>query len=131
MPNPLDRSPAALPLHIQVADILRARIQTGTWRDGEWIPVDTLRGQIVVDSGDMMSRVTNGVIPATTHRVVNPPSTDDDKVRYSMPFFVHPYSECLLKPLDCCVTPDNPAKQPPITADAFLQQRLREIGLVK
>ena len=99
-------------------------------RDGEWIPVDTLRGQIVVDSGDMLSRVTNGVIPATTHRVVNPPSAAEDNTRYSMPFFVHPYPKCVLKPLPGTVTPEKPG-QPPITADAFLKQRLREIGLIK
>jgi isopenicillin N synthase-like dioxygenase len=99
-------------------------------RDGEWIPVDTLRGQIVVDSGDMLSRITNGVIPATTHRVVNPPSAAEDNTRYSMPFFVHPYPECVLAPLPQTVTPDKPG-EPPITADAFLQQRLREIGLIK
>lgn len=100
-------------------------------RDGEWLPVDTLRGQIVVDSGDMLSRVTNGVIPATTHRVVNPRSPEEDTPRYSMPFFVHPYPECVLAPLPCTQTADNPARWPPITADAFLQQRLREIGLIK
>ncbi|NOK39170.1 isopenicillin N synthase family oxygenase [Corallococcus exercitus] len=100
-------------------------------RDGEWIPVDTLRGQIVVDSGDMLSRVMNGVIPSTTHRVVNPPSTEQDTVRYSMPFFVHPYSDCVLKPLPQTETPDNPARHPPITADAFLKQRLRELGFLK
>lgn len=99
-------------------------------RDGEWLPVDTLRGQIVVDSGDMMSRITNGVIPATTHRVVNPPSAAEDNTRYSMPFFVHPYPECMLEPLKSTVTPEKPG-QPPITADAFLKQRLREIGLIK
>ncbi|QRK08884.1 isopenicillin N synthase family oxygenase [Archangium violaceum] len=99
-------------------------------RDGEWLPVDTLRGQIVVDSGDMMSRVTNGVIPATTHRVVNPPSAAEDNTRYSMPFFVHPHPKCVLEPLECTVTPDKPG-QPPITAEAFLNQRLREIGLIK
>ncbi len=100
-------------------------------RDGEWLSVDTLQGQIVVDSGDMLSRVTNNVIPATTHRVVNPPSSEQDKTRYSMPFFVHPYPECVLQPLPSTETPDNPAKYPPITADAFLTQRLREIGLIK
>ena len=99
-------------------------------RDGEWIPVDTLRGQIVVDSGDMLSRITNGVIPATTHRVVNPPSLAEDNTRYSMPFFVHPYPECMLQALPGTVTPEKPG-QPPITADAFLKQRLREIGLIK
>lgn len=100
-------------------------------RDNEWIAVDTLRGQIVVDSGDMLSRVTNGVIPATTHRVVNPPSSAQDLERYSMPFFVHPYPQCVLAPLPVTETPDNPARYPPITADAFLRQRLREIGLIK
>lgn len=100
-------------------------------RDGEWMPVDTLRGQIVVDSGDMLSRVTNEVIPATTHRVVNPKGKDDDVERYSLPFFVHPYPDCVLKPISVTETKDNPARFEPITADAFLKQRLREIGLLK
>jgi isopenicillin N synthase-like dioxygenase len=99
-------------------------------RDGEWIPVDTLRGQIVVDSGDMLSRVTNNVIPSTTHRVVNPKSANEDTTRYSMPFFVHPYPNCVLEPLPITERTDFPM-MPPITADAFLQQRLREIGLIK
>jgi isopenicillin N synthase-like dioxygenase len=100
-------------------------------RDGEWIPVDTLRGRIVVDSGDMLSRVTNNVIPATTHRVVNPKTQEEDTTRYSMPFFVHPYPRCVLQPLPPTVTDGTASLLPPITADAFLQQRLREIGLIK
>ncbi len=100
-------------------------------RQNEWLAVDALKGQIVVDSGDMLSRVTNEVIPSTTHRVVNPKSADDDVVRYSMPYFVHPYPECSLRILDACVSETNPRKYPDITADQFLQQRLREIGLIK
>lgn len=98
-------------------------------RQGEWMSVDTLRGQIVVDSGDMLERVTNDVTPATTHRVVNP--REEDKERYSMPFFCHPYPECVLQPLPSLETAENPAKYEPITADAFLRQRLEEIGLLK
>ena len=100
-------------------------------RQNEWISVDALKGQIVVDSGDMLSRVTNEVIPSTTHRVVNPTSTDDDVVRYSMPYFVHPYPDCELKVLEQCITPTSPKRFEDITADAFLKQRLREIGLIK
>lgn len=100
-------------------------------RQGDWLAVDALKGQIVVDSGDMLSRITNEVIPSTTHRVVNPPSSKEDVVRYSMPYFVHPYPDCMLKIFDQCVTPENPKRYPDITADAFLQQRLREIGLIK
>lgn len=100
-------------------------------RQGDWLAVDAKSGQIVVDSGDMISRITNEVIPSTTHRVVNPASTEDDVVRYSMPFFVHPYPDCMLRIFDQCVTPENPKRYPDITADDFLKQRLREIGLIK
>lgn len=97
-------------------------------REGEWLAVETGPGQIVADVGDMLSRVTNEVLPATTHRVVNPPqgSTGD---RYSMPFFVHPYPSCDLTVMDRFVSDDRPPKHPPITAGEFLDQRLREIGL--
>lgn len=99
-------------------------------REGEWMPVETGEGQIVVDAGDMLSRATNEVVPATTHRVVNPPG-GLERDRYSMPFFVHPYSACDLTILDRFTSGDNPPKYPPITAGEFLEQRLREIGLKK
>jgi len=99
-------------------------------RDGEWMPVETGPGQIVVDAGDMLSRFTNEVVPATTHRVVNP-AENAARDRYSMPFFVHPYSACDLTIHDRFAGADNPPKYPPITAGQFLEQRLREIGLKK
>jgi isopenicillin N synthase-like dioxygenase len=40
---------------------------------------------ILRDSGDMLAHLTNEVIPATTHRVVNPKRANVS--RYSMPFF--------------------------------------------
>lgn len=98
-------------------------------REGEWLAVETGEGQIVVDAGDMLSRCTNRVVPATTHRVVNPTGVNRD--RYSMPFFVHPYSSCDLTVMDRFVSEDNPPKFPPITAGQFLEERLREIGLKK
>jgi isopenicillin N synthase-like dioxygenase len=97
--------------------------------EGEWYPVEALKGQIVVDAGDMLQRITNKVIPATTHRVVNPKG--ENTSRYSMPFFVHPYSGYLLETIPSCITPDNPEKWPPITAGDFLYERLVEIGLIK
>lgn len=96
-------------------------------RDGKWLPIKSLDGQIVADSGDMLQWATNAVIPSTTHRVVNPdPSVNE--ARYSMPFFVHPRPEVVLDPKPF-VTADRPAKYQPITAHEYLTQRLREIGL--
>jgi isopenicillin N synthase-like dioxygenase len=94
-------------------------------RDGQWLAVESTPGQIVVDSGDMLSRITNEVIPATTHRVVNP--SDDTSDRYSMPFFCHPHPDAVLSCIPSCQ--GDGAKYPDITARDFLNQRLREIGL--
>lgn len=96
-------------------------------RDGQWLPVDTEPRNLIVDSGDMLARLTNGVIPATTHRVVNP--SGPNVSRYSMPFFMHPTAATSLACLPSCVGVG--AQQPPITAGEFLEQRLREIGLAK
>ncbi|MCI5106813.1 MAG: hypothetical protein MRY76_08885 [Pseudomonadales bacterium] len=96
-------------------------------RDGSWLPVESQPDEIVVDTGDMMSRLTNDMLPSTVHRVVNPNKTDCS--RYAMPFFLHPHSRASLTCPPQCAGPDG-SKYPPITAGEFLQQRLRDIGLM-
>lgn len=97
-------------------------------RDGDWLAVNAKPGEIVADAGDMLHRVTNGVIPATTHRVVNP--DDSGEERFSMPFFVHPRPDSVLRVLDRFVGEDFPEPPPEITGYAYLQERLREMGMV-
>lgn len=96
-------------------------------RDGAWLAVPAVPGQIIVDSGDMLQQLTNGLVKSTTHRVVNPVS--DRSRRFSMPFFVHPRPEVDLTPLPRCLAKTGSPKFPRITAGEYLQQRLREIGL--
>lgn len=98
-------------------------------RDGSWLPVNARAGELVADVGDMLARVTNGILPATTHRVVNPP--EQDGARYSMPFFVHPRPDALLRVPEACRGPDLPEPPPAITGYAFLRQRLVELGLAE
>ncbi len=93
--------------------------------DGQWLPVETSPNNLVVDAGDMLARITNGVIPSTTHRVVNPEGPNTS--RYSMPFFMHPNPDALLTCLPSCR--GLGAQFPDITANDFLMQRLKEIGL--
>jgi isopenicillin N synthase-like dioxygenase len=95
-------------------------------RDGKWLDVESEKGDIIVDSGDMLARATNEVYPATTHRVVNP--EDASTSRYSMPFFMHPHSEAVLSCIESCR--GDGAKYPDISSHDFLMQRLKEIGLI-
>ena len=96
-------------------------------RDGTWMPVAPIPGQLIADSGDMLQRLTNGLIPATTHRVVAPPRADGP--RFSMPFFIHPHPDYVLSPLEGTVTSERPRRWADCTADVYLHERLREIGL--
>lgn len=96
-------------------------------REGEWLAVDAAPDTIIVDSGDMIARITNEVIPSTTHRVVNPKGPNVS--RYSMPFFMHPNPDALLSCIPSCK--NQGAKFPDILANEFLFERLREIGLTK
>jgi isopenicillin N synthase-like dioxygenase len=100
-------------------------------RDGQWLAIDPPPGALVVNVGDMLQRLTNHVLPSTTHRVVNPPPERRGVPRYSMPFFLHLASDFVIETLSGCVSTDRPDRYPePITADAYLQQRLRAIGLL-
>ena len=94
-------------------------------RNGQWLPVETDPDNLIVDAGDMLARICNDVIPATTHRVVNP--SGPNVSRYSMPFFMHPHPDAVLSCIESCKGAG--AKYPDITAHAFLMQRLKEIGL--
>lgn len=99
-------------------------------REGEWLAIEPPAGALVINIGDMLQRLTNHVLPSTTHRVRNPAGARARHSRYAMPFFLHPRSDFVIETLPECVSSDNPDRYPvPITADAYLQQRLREIGL--
>lgn len=101
-------------------------------RDGEWLAVKPPADAMVVNVGDMLQRLTNHVLPSTTHRVVNPPPERRAHPRYSMPFFLHPAPDFLIETLPGCISAANPNRYPtPITAHDYLHERLVEIGLLK
>ena len=99
-------------------------------RDGRWIPVSPKRGELVINIGDMLQRLTNGRLRSTSHRVVNPTPDRASKARYSMPFFLHFRSDFMIDALPETVPAGEQPKWPPITANDYLQERLREIKLV-
>ena len=98
-------------------------------RDGQWLPIAPPPGAVVCNIGDMLQRLTNQALPSTTHRVVNPPPERRGVSRYSTPFFLHFEPDYLIQTLPSCVSAENPDHYDPITAEDFLQERLREIKL--
>ncbi len=88
---------------------LQAKDTHGHWHD---VPCDP--GMITINNGDMLALASDNYFPSTTHRVVNP-GENPNQSRYSMPMFLHPRPDVELKPA--------------FTADQFLQERLKQIGL--
>jgi isopenicillin N synthase-like dioxygenase len=95
-------------------------------QNGQWLPIQASPDQIVVDTGDMLQNLTNGLFKSTTHRVVNPGR--GNQRRLSMPFFVHPRPEVDLSPRSVFIErTGGKARFPDITAAQYLEQRLEEI----
>ncbi|MBU3077294.1 isopenicillin N synthase family dioxygenase [Sphingomonas quercus] len=98
---------------------------------GRWLAVSPKEGELAVNVGDMLQRLTNNRLRSTTHRVMNPAPERRGHSRYSMPFFLHFRPDYLIETLPSCVDADHPDLYPqPITAHDYLMQRLREIRLL-
>ncbi len=98
---------------------------------GEWIDAMASPDELMINVGDMLSRLTNNKLKSTVHRVVNPPRELWGTSRYSIPFFMHPISEMKLDVLENCIDEKHPKLYSDITAGEFLDERLIELGLKK
>ena len=98
---------------------------------GEWIDAIADPDELMINVGDMLSRHSNNKLKSTIHRVINPPRELWGTSRYSIPFFMHPISEMKLDVLESCIDDEHPKQFDDITAGAFLNERLVELGLVK
>lgn len=98
---------------------------------GEWIDAIADSDQLMINVGDMLSRLTNNKLKSTIHRVVNPPKELWNTSRYSIPFFMHPVSNMQLNCLESCIDETHPKSFEDTTAGAYLNERLVELGLIK
>lgn len=99
--------------------------------EGEWVDAIAKPDQLMINVGDMLSRLTNNKLLSTIHQVVNPPKELWGTSRYSVPFFMHPVSEMPLNCLENCIDEEHPKLYTDITAGEFLHERLIELGLIK
>ena len=104
---------------INLLTILPAATEPGLQvknQSGEWLNVPSEFGHLIVNIGDMLQEVSGGYFPSTIHRVINPRGGQSTKSRISLPLFLHPRPEVVL------------SKR--YTADEYLTERLRELGVI-
>jgi len=131
-PNPTESIRAGAHEDINVITLLLGAEEPGLQvlsRRGQWLSVNPSPGSMVVNVGDMLQRLTNGMLRSTSHRVINPIRDRAQNARFSMPFFLHFNPDFPIAALPSCVGPGKPEPLPPILAEEYLQERLHEIKL--
>jgi isopenicillin N synthase-like dioxygenase len=85
-------------------------------RNMKWVRVEAPRGTIILNTGDYAQRISNDVLPSTTHRVSLPRDPALRRApRLSMPMAVYVREEEVLEVLPGL----GPPKYPPVKAIAF------------
>jgi isopenicillin N synthase-like dioxygenase len=97
--------------------------------DAEWIDAVPPEGQVIINTGIMLERLTNGIIPIGWHRVVADPAYEGE--RYSVVQFCHPRPWTVLSPVPSCCTADHPQRFAALSAADALDEVLYEINLVE
>lgn len=95
--------------------------------DGEWIDATPPEGHVIINTGLMLERVTNGLIPPGMHRVVADPNQPGERI--SVVQFCHPAPWTMLTPLSSCISDTNPQRFLPIRAADALDEVLWQINL--
>jgi isopenicillin N synthase-like dioxygenase len=82
----------------------------------KWVRMDAPRGTIILNTGDYLQRITNDILPSTTHRV-SPPRDPAERgqTRISFPMAVYVWEDEWLEVLPGIPSP----KYPPVKAIEF------------
>jgi isopenicillin N synthase-like dioxygenase len=95
----------------------------------EWVDAVAPEGQVIINTGMMLERLTNGVLPTGIHRVVAAPGFTGE--RYSVVQFCHPTPWTLLTPLSSCITAEHPQQHSAMVSADALDMVLYEINLIE
>jgi isopenicillin N synthase-like dioxygenase len=93
-----------------------------------WVDAIAPDGYAVINTGIMLERLSNGIIPTGRHRVVA--ASGQPGERYSVVQFCHPSPWTVLSPLAACVTEERPQRYGAIEAGDLLDRVLWEINLL-
>ena len=96
--------------------------------EGEWRDALAPDGQVILNSGLMLERLSNGRIPTGWHRVVAPAGSTE--ARLSVVQFCHPTPSTVLNPLASCIDAEHPQRFAALTAADALEEVLYRINLL-
>lgn len=128
--NPSVESIGAAP-HTDICDFTLLPMSTEeglqVLHNQKWVPVKVPPNAVIVNGGDKLQNLTNGLLKSAWHRVkMNP-----EKERRSIVYFVHPRGEDSRSPTPKCIEMTGGVQRfPNATSWELLACRLRELKLL-
>jgi len=87
---------------------------------GDWLAIDPDPAVLVLNTGEVMHRWSNGSLLRTPHRVIN----RSERERFSIPFFFDPDMRSVIQPLDSCVPAGQTPRFEPVSFEDFVRTEL-------
>lgn len=101
--------------------------QTSTYSESDWRYVLPKPGHAVVNIGDCISMMTNGLLKSALHRVGTVPGCAMPE-RYSMAYLMRPEDQTVLKTLDSPLIPQSMTSSgEAITSGAWIAKKFKAI----
>jgi len=88
----------------------------------DWLSVKYVKDALIVNTGQVLNRLSNDRFIATPHRVVNPPQK-----RYAMTFFFYPDDDSSVAPIPECIRPGEKARYDDLTFYEFFVSYLDDL----
>lgn len=89
-------------------------------KDGVWQPIPAKDGCFIVNIGDMLERLSNGIFLSPKHRVIN----NTGKSRYSIPFFFNVNENVAIEPQ--LANPNRKRSYPRTTFLEYLAEKTKQ-----
>ncbi|GMH05182.1 hypothetical protein Nepgr_007022 [Nepenthes gracilis] len=86
-------------------------------KDGKWVPVKPLENAFIVNIGDILEIITNGIYPSIEHRV----TANSEKERLSIATFHSPRLDAEVGPAPSLITPQTPAVFKTVTVTDYYE----------
>lgn len=93
--------------------------------EDRWFDVPPIEGAFVLNLGDMMTRWTNGLLPATPHRVISPRNSE----RLAIAFFYATSYDVVVEPVLPPARPEDGITYEPISTGQFVYNCFTEFGI--
>ncbi|KAE8382324.1 hypothetical protein BDV26DRAFT_299709 [Aspergillus bertholletiae] len=105
-PQPVDDHRVALAEHTDYGSITLVFNRLGGLQvlppgpDSRWLYVKPMPNTVIVNIGEAMVKLTNGLLKSSFHRVVPPPGDQARFARYSVVYFCRPNNDVLLRSIE-------------------------------